>query len=115
MVLPHLTRRVLLTCDAVVFARAMRDGLTNDALRQLDAEGALQGLSSCSDAEGGLLPGGVAFCYARGSLAKDTMLEKVVAADDVIASVVCVLSPAGLTVWAPKEEVHGILELIHSE
>ena len=34
-------------------------------------------------------------------------------ADDLVACVSCVLTPSGLSVWAPKEEVKGMLALLH--
>ena len=139
LLLPYLGRRVLRTSDEPVFELAMREGLRNEMLQQLEAEGRLSGLSLCADANGVLLPGGAALCLVDSvALAcnggerygkhtwESRPAESAAAVDEAVATasavpsaalacVACVLSPAGLTVWAPKEEVRGILELLQSD
>ena len=118
LVLPHLGRRVLITSNERVFADALREGIHNGALYTLDSEGQIRGLPSCTSPDGALLPGGVVLCLAEpealatAPMADEGMSAGAAASAVAVACVVCVLSPAGLTVWAPKEEVRGLLELL---
>ena len=66
--------------------------LTKEQLHLLD------GLDTCTGQDGELCPGGAVLSLVDG--------------EGLLASVVCVLSPGGLAVWAPKEEVVGMLSLL---
>ena len=58
----------------------------------------LRGLETCTDESGAVVPGGAVLSLVEG--------------ERVLVSVACVLSPGGLQIWAPKEEVVGLLELL---
>mmetsp|Transcript_71927 Transcript_71927/g.216216 ORF Transcript_71927/g.216216 Transcript_71927/m.216216 type:complete len:97 (+) Transcript_71927:980-1270(+) len=90
----------------------------NALLHKLDTDDQIRGLPSCTGQDGTLLPGGVVLCLAgpeaeaTASMADEGFSAGAAASAVALACVACVLSPAGLTVWAPKEEVRGLLELL---
>ena len=111
--LPRMTRRVLTTRDEGVFASLLQTrGMRNEQLH------ALQGIETCAGDDGQLTPGGAVLSLlspladvdphegSHNPLEDDSQLIP------PIASVACVLSPGGLSVWAPKEEVEGMLALL---
>lgn len=110
--LPFLGRRVLSTCSETVFGQALRGGLNNEELLRLEGDAMLRGIGSCSGAHGDLQPGGLILCLVPSEAMKELSSSGLVASRTALACVACVLSPAGLTVWAPKEEVQGMLELL---
>ena len=98
--LPLLKKRVLTTRDEKFFAATLE--ARGARLDDLTAASVLcgQGLGPCCDAEGGGVAGGA-------------VLSLLGSEEEVpLASVAAVLSPGGLQVWAPKEEVNGLLELL---
>lgn len=119
--LPALTRRALHTTDEALFAAVLRDrNLPIGDLISLGAAGSLGGLASCRDADGELEAGGAVLSLrspvgaqvaAVGDAAPSREAMESAGAE---ASVVVVLSPGGLAVWAPKEEVRGLLELLEA-
>ena len=91
---PRMTRRVLSTSDEPFFASVLTErGVRKEQLHLLD------GLDTCTGQDGELCPGGAVLSLVDG--------------ESLLASVVCVLSPGGLAVWAPKEEVVGMLSLLN--
>ena len=109
--LPWISRRVLVLTERGDFSRALGEGkLPNAELRELSSAGVLRGLESCADDAGVLQSGGAVLCLAAAAGSEGA--RRLHCGDAVGGSVACVLSPAGLTVWAPKEEVKGILELL---
>ena len=108
--LPVLTRRVLTTSDEEFFAAVLRErGVRKDSLGRLD------GLETCCDADGQVASGGAVLSlvtrerkHGEGGQASKASRGRA----EVLASVVSVLSPGGLSVWAPKEEVNGLLGLL---
>ena len=96
-ILPRMSKRVLRTSNEAFFSRVLNDrGVRHAEL----LEASVDGLQTCSDDEtGNVVPGGVVL----------TLTE-----DDgvALASVAAVLSPNKLQVWAPKEEIVGLLALL---
>ena len=114
--LPRMTRRVLTTSDEGAFTSLLRArGMRNE---QLDA---LQGMETCREGDGQLIPGGAVLSLLRPPAQGAGLLDlqsKDHLDDDTttpLASVACVLSPGGLSVWAPKEEVAGMLALLDGD
>ena len=100
--LPRMRRRVLRTSDEAFFARTLEDrGSRADDLRAHLLTQRAAGLRpGCEDDECDVFEAGGA------------VLSLVTHDGEAIASVVAVLSPGGLQVWAPKEEVVGLLALL---
>ena len=99
--LPHLTpafgKRMLDITDEAFFADVLRQrGIQLDILRESKA--LCGGLAACEAQEGVVEPGGAVLSLRSGG--------------ERIVSVVVVLSPGYLAVWAPKEELRGLLTLL---
>jgi 16S rRNA C967 or C1407 C5-methylase (RsmB/RsmF family) len=117
-------RRRLSTPNEALFATALRDGgLPRDALA------ALGGYDGCCDAEGALEPGGALLCLEPALAAVAAMadgdgerdgerdgggeLPSAPPPPPPLACVACVIGPSGsLSLWLPKEERAGLLELL---
>ena len=94
---------MLATCDESFFANLLRaGGVLHEALHEL------QGLETCQGPDGQVSPGGAVLTLLESS-------STVGKEESVLASVACVLSPKELSVWAPKEEVRGMLALLEEE
>ena len=83
--------------DEAFFADVLRQrGIQLDILRESKA--LCGGLAACEAQEGVVEPGGAVLSLRSGG--------------ERIVSVVVVLSPGYLAVWAPKEELRGLLTLL---
>ena len=57
-------------------------------------------------------PRDIRMAISRRDVERGGAVLSLVDGESLLASVVCVLSPGGLAVWAPKEEVVGMLSLL---
>ena len=79
------------------------------------SETTLLDLRLVSDENGELVPGGAVFSLLPALDERHGAAQSAEHGEKPVASVAVVLSPSGLAVWAPKEEVHGLLALLDAE